>query len=306
MQHDDREDLLSRDVLLDLLDLLGNYPGDYCPDVSAYQNDREKVIPKVTDNVKFRSRYENYHDEYWASLDGKTRAKIHVFCPPLLQCILFALALHSPNPRLKPCEFQLVIHPDNRLLDGGLYSVEEGHESLVQLDNFVRSNADLEDLFDNSGRGIMRKTQWRFLAALFDEVWMDQRITASASNKRTGEKVDASEFFKESKEAHGVALMFVMAGPQICNDITKTAPLVGPDNPVQPSQVYRLEELADVDDASLFRWKTRYFCRIKSPQEVEERKSRDRNAVLSRISRRKRSRRRRSSSPGEDFAIYKF
>ena len=274
--------VLSEDILLILANSLGD-PYEL-PDMSAYHNAREKVISKVKDNANFRFRYKIRDGEYKQTVDGKTRTKIHVFCPPLLQYILFALALASPDGCIKTWEFQLVIHPDDRLFDADLYSAEERHESLLQLDKFLRLHAEFLDPVDAT-LGEVHITRWRFLATQFDQVWLDQRITASASYKRTGDKIDVSEFFKESKEAHEVALMVIMAGPQICNDITRTAPLAGPDNPVQPSQIYRLEELAGVDDVSLFRWKTRYFCRIHSPQEVEERKRRDRNAVLSRMGR---------------------
>ena len=94
---------------------------------------------------------------------------------------------------------------------------------------------------------------------------MDQRVSAIATDKCTRDPVGASEFFKESKEHDQVALMVIMAGPQVCNNITSTAPLVCPDNPVQQSQIYRLEEFTDVDDTSHFRWKIRPFCRIDSP-----------------------------------------
>ena len=94
---------------------------------------------------------------------------------------------------------------------------------------------------------------------------MDQRITALALDNRAGGSVDVSEFFKESKEGNAVVLMVIMAGPQVCDDITRTAPLVCPSNPVRPSQIYRLQELADADDTSQFRWKTTHFCRINSP-----------------------------------------
>ena len=261
MQHDNREDLLSRNML----EYLSNALRDpfKLPDMNAYHNAREKVISKVTNHGEFPSRYKLFRGEY--EYDKVTRAKIHVFCPPLLQYIYFALALASADHSLKTCEFQVVIHPDDRLLDGKLYSVEEGHESILQLDDFVRSHAVLGEPADSPKPGVKRESLCRFLATRFDQVWIDQRITDFASDKPAGDEIDASKFFKVSKEAMGVALIVIMAGPQVCDHITRTAPLAGPDNPVQPSQIYRLEELAGVDARSLFRWKTRHFCRINSP-----------------------------------------
>ncbi|KAK0514421.1 hypothetical protein JMJ35_003038 [Cladonia borealis] len=115
--------------------------------------------------------------------------------------------------------------------------------------------------------GTMLKLESRrqYLATRFDQVWMDQRITAIGMGNCTGGPIDASDFFRDSWEAVEVALTVIMAGPQVCDYITRTAPLVGPDNPIKPMQVYRLGELADVDDRSLFRWKTTHFCRINSP-----------------------------------------
>lgn len=88
---------------------------------------------------------------------------------------------------------------------------------------------------------------------------------ALGSDKRTGDEVEASEFFRASKEALEVPFMVIMAGSQVCDNITRTAPLAGPANPVQPSQIYSLQELANVHDFSTFRWKTTHFCRIYSP-----------------------------------------
>ena len=194
----------------------------------------------------------------------RIRASIYVFCPPLLQYIHFALALAYADNGGRTCGFhRVVIHPDDRLLDEGLYSIKEGHESLLQLNDFVRSHAVLGE--QRAMLRNKREDRCRWIASCFDQVWMDQRITASASDRRTGDKIDASEFFRASKENHEVALMAIMAGPQICHGITTTAPLAGPDNPVQSSQIYRLEQLDDVDEASLFRWKTTHFCRINSP-----------------------------------------
>ena len=197
----------------------------------------------------------------------KARAKIHVFCPPLLQYIHFALALASQNHRLKTHEFQVVIHPDDRLLDEGRYSVKEGRASLSQSYDYVYSRAQPGRPIDTLEPGTMLKLESRrqYLATRFDQVWMDQRITAIGMGDCTGDPIDASDFFKDSHEAAEVALAVIMAGPQVCDYITRTAPLIGPDNPIKSMQIYRLEELADVDDRSLFRWKTTHFCRINSP-----------------------------------------
>ncbi len=234
------------------------------PSMSAYHNARKKVISKVTDTGEFRFRYKYYHGEYKDKSGDKPRAKIHVFCPPLLQYIHFALALASPDHGSKTGEFSVIIHPDDRLLDGELYSVEEGHESLLQLNDFVHSNAEVGEPIDTFIQDGKRESRRRFLATRFNQVWMNQRITALALDKRTGDPIDASEFFRESNEGAAVALTVIMAGSQVCDNITRTAPLAGPDNPVQPSQIYSLRQLADVDDTSLFRWKTTHFCRINS------------------------------------------
>ena len=264
MQHDTMKNLLSWTVLASLADELE--ATFKLQSMSGYHNARSKVMPRITDGSEFRIRYTCVDGEYrLKSSDNEPRAKIHVFCPPLLQYVHFALALAPPDSALKTCEFQVVIHPDDRLLDETLYSVEEGHESLLQLDEFVRYSAELGEPIDAFVLGVKRESRRQFLAARFDQVWMDQRITALASDKRTDDEINASTFFRESKEAVEVALTVLMAGPQVCDNITRTAPLTGPDNPVQPYQIYRLEELADVDDTSLFRWKTRHFCRINSP-----------------------------------------
>lgn len=140
MQEDTRENLLSLSRLANLADELG-YPSTL-PDIGAYYNAREKVVSKVIDNNAFSGRYYLSNGEYRNRINTEARAKIHVFCPPLMQYIKFALALAFRDHGLKTCEFQVVIHPDDRLLDGGLYSVEERRISMLQLNDFVRSNAD--------------------------------------------------------------------------------------------------------------------------------------------------------------------
>ena len=235
------------------------------PRKSVYYNACKKVIQRITDDSGFRIRYTCNYGEYRnKSFHDKPRAKIQVFCPPLLQYIQCALALAPPDDGYKPCEFNVVIHPDNRLLDRGIYSTEEGHESLSQLYDFIRSNAESGAPIDGFMLGMERERLCRYLTTRFDQVWIDQRIAAIATDKCTRDPIGASEFFKESKEHGQVALIVIMADPQVCDSITSTAPLVCPDNPVQQSQIYRLEEFTDVDDTSHFRWKTRYFCRIDS------------------------------------------
>lgn len=251
MEDNTRENLFSGNMLTNLADKLAR--PSKLPGMSVYQNAREKVMLKAFEHPHFRLCLHTYHGEYiWK--ESKDRAKIHVYCPPLLQHIQFALALASANHSLETCEFQVVIHPDDRLLDGDFYSIEERHESLLQLDNFVRSNAQLGDPVDTFKLGVKRESRCRFLATRFDQVWIDQHIMVSASGKRMGEELDASEFFRASKHAGEAALMVIMAGPQICHDITRTAPLVGPDLPVQPSQIYSLEDLGGTNTDSLFKW----------------------------------------------------
>ncbi len=62
-------------------------------------------------------------------MHDEPRAKIHVYCPPLLQYIQFALALAPPDEVFRTSEFNVVIHPGDRLLDRAIYSAEEGHEA---------------------------------------------------------------------------------------------------------------------------------------------------------------------------------
>ena len=259
-KHDSTENLLSRNVLSNLAKEFEYLPG--LSGFGAYHNARQKVLSKVTNDSDFRSAfdYKPYNREYKRKLSDD-HAKIHVFCPPLLQYIHFALGLASTDNGRGIPEFQVVIHPDDRLLEEDKHSVDEGHKSLLQLSYFLRSSrGEPTDAFKL--RGYIRGHS---VAARFNEVWMDQRITASGLDKRTGDPIDASEFFRESKEGVAVALMIIMAGSRVCDNITSTAPLAGPDIPIQPSQIYRLPELADVDDKSLLRWKTTHFCRINLP-----------------------------------------
>ena len=260
------ENILSGHMLEDLADVLATPFKP--PGMSGYHNAREKVISKATDNSKFRNRYRYNKNGGYKHRGYEARAKIHVFCPPLLQYFLLALALAFPDHDLKTCEFQVVIHPDDRLLAGGAYSVEEGRQSLSQLYGFLQSVEPGRPI-DTLEPGMELESRRQFLATRFDQVWIDQRVTVTAIescyDSCKDDPIDASDFFRESKEGVEVALIVVMAGPQFCEYITKTAPLVGPDNPVLPMQIYRLQELADVDDRSAFRWKTRHFCRIHPP-----------------------------------------
>ncbi len=260
-QHDSTENLLSSNVLSNLANELANLRG--LPGFGAYHNARQKVISKVTNDREFRSAFDDKDGEYKRKLSDD-RAEIHVFCPPLLQYIHFALVLASADRGYYP-QFQVVIHPDDRLLEEDIYSVEEGHESLLQLSDFLRSSAELGEPTETFKLGEQYESRCHYVAARFNEVWMDQRITGYGLDKRTGDPIDASEFFRESKEGVAVALMIIMAGSRVCDNITSTAPLAGPDIPIQPSQIYRLQELADVDDKSLLRWKTTHFCRINWP-----------------------------------------
>lgn len=54
--------------------------------------------------------YSKYRD---SSVEDMPRAKIHVFCPPLLKYIYIALAIAPSDEGLRTCEFQVVIQPDH-------------------------------------------------------------------------------------------------------------------------------------------------------------------------------------------------
>ncbi|CAD6581976.1 MAG: hypothetical protein ASARMPREDX12_000720 [Alectoria sarmentosa] len=269
LQRYTREDLLSMDMLEYLVDEPANASG--IPRWSVYHNAREKVIQKITGNPYFRGHYERVYGEYRHKYEpDKARAKIHVFCPPLLQYIRFALALAPPQPALRTSEFDVVIHPDDRLIDRRIYSAETVHKSLLQLCEFVRSNAKVGEPTDTVRLGVERESRCRYLAARFDQVWMDQRVAAVAADEYPRDPIDASDFFRESHEDGQIALMAIMAGPQVCDSITSIAPLVRPNHPVQELQIYKLEELADVTVKSNFRWKTRHFYWIDPPLETAE------------------------------------
>ena len=258
---------------MDMLEYLVDEPANASgiPRWSVYHNAREKVIQKITGNPYFRGHYERVYGEYRHKYEpDKARAKIHVFCPPLLQYIRFALALAPPQPALRTSEFDVVIHPDDRLIDRRIYSAETVHKSLLQLCEFVRSNAKVGEPTDTVRLGVERESRCRYLAARFDQVWMDQRVAAVAADEYPRDLIDASDFFRESHEDGQIALMAIMAGPQVCDSITSIAPLVRPNHPVQELQIYKLEELADVTVKSNFRWKTRHFYWIDPPLETAE------------------------------------
>ena len=118
--------------------------------------------------LDFGSGIRDYGEYRNKSLHDEPRAKIQVFCPPLLQYIQFALALAPPDDGLKTCGFDVVIHPDNRLLDRGIYSTEEGHESLSQLYDFIYSNAESGEPIDGFMLGMERERLCRYLATRFD------------------------------------------------------------------------------------------------------------------------------------------
>ena len=89
------------------------------------------------------------------------------------------------------------MYPNDRLLDEGIYSAKEGHISLLELSCFVRFSANLGEPIDTFKLGGKYNNRSRFLATRFDQVWMDQRITALGLDKRAGAPIDASEFFRE-------------------------------------------------------------------------------------------------------------
>jgi len=98
--------------------------------MSFHDKPRDKVIQRITDNFRFRLDYTCPYGEHRnQSVHDEPRAKIHVFCPPLLQYIQFALALAPPDEVFRTSEFNMVIHPDDRLLDRAIYSAEEGYEA---------------------------------------------------------------------------------------------------------------------------------------------------------------------------------
>lgn len=126
------------------------------------------------------------------------RAKIHVFCPPLLECIYIALAIAPPDEGLRTCECQVVIHSDHRLHDKRIYSAEEARDSLSQLYNFVYSNPEGE-LIDEIVLHTEHKRRLRFLAARFDKVWMDQCMMAISMNEDPRDPINFLRIIQQVK-----------------------------------------------------------------------------------------------------------
>ena len=231
--------------------------------MSNCQKACKKAMEKVINQSSFQAKYTCHYGEYRdKSIDTEPRAKVHVFCLPLLEYIHFALALAPPDELFKTSEFKVVIHPDTRLLDTKAYSMEEGHESMLQLYKFVDSNAEVKEPIDEFVLSKESERRWGYLATRFDQIWMDQRVTAIIDNKSPRRALDASEFFSALKGYGHIASVVIMAAPQICDLITSSAPLAGPNWPIQNSQVYELEELSDARSSSPTFWKAKYVCRI--------------------------------------------
>ena len=262
-QRDTKEGLLSENKLKNLVEAMADY--SKIPRMRVYHNTCQKVMQPIIENSSFRTKYTCDYGEYRdISMEDMPRAKIHVFCPPLLEYIYIALAIAPPDEGLRTCGFQVVIHPDHRLLDGKLYSAEEARESLLQLYNFVYSNAEGEPI-DEIVLPKEYKRRLRFLAARFDQVWMDQCVMAISMDEDPRGPINFSELFSKSEDDGLVASIIVMAGPQVCDNITSTEPLAGSEYPIQQSQIYKLEELGGAGNLYPIRWKTRHFCRIDPP-----------------------------------------
>ena len=76
--------------------------------------------------------------------------------------------------------------------------------------------------------------------------------------------IDVSDFFSASKGDGQIASIVIMAAPQICDLITSSPPLAGPDWSIQQSQIYELEEVGGACNSSPTFWKTKHFCRIST------------------------------------------
>ncbi len=63
----------------------------------------------------------------------------------------------------------------------------------------------------------------RYLATRLDQVWMDQRVAALAMDNHIHDPIDASKLFRHSKGDGQVALMVIMAGQPVCDNITRLA-----------------------------------------------------------------------------------
>lgn len=219
----------------------------------------------MVDTSDFHFKNEYIHGEYRTKTKyGGFRAKIHVFCPPFLDYIHIALAFALPNEGLRTCEFQVMIHPDHRLLDEKLYSAEEARESLLQLCDFVYSEK-LGNSIDSVMLPRESEHRSRFLAARFDQVWMDRCLMALSLDECHVDPFDFYQIFKECKKDEQIELIIVMAGPQVCDSITSVPPVATLGYPMQQSQIYKLEYIDGANDDSLIRWKPSHFCSIQPP-----------------------------------------
>lgn len=239
--------------------------------MNIYRNACDKIKQKIINTSHFRTRYPSIiGGEYRnTSCIDEPRAKIHVFCPPLLDYIHIALAFSPPDPALRTCLFQVVIHPDHRLRDEKVHSADEARESLSQLCDFVYSNGEqgLGEPIDDIVLPLERERRSRFLAARFDQVWMDRCMMAASMDERLSDPIDFSQIFREYQDDNSVQLMVVMAGPQVCNNITSIPPVAGPGYPMQPLQIYKLEKVSDGSEHSVIRWKTLHFGSMHRPHE---------------------------------------
>ena len=237
----------------------------------AGMSDFQRVCKRATDEIinqsRFQARYALDYGEYRDRFtDAELRAKVHVFCPPLLEYIVFALALAPPDEALKTSEFKVVIHPDTRLLDRKNYTMEDGHESMSQIDNFVNLNRELKEPIDEFVLPEESERRQGYLATRFDQIWIDQRVTAMTQNKYPQMPMDAFQFFNTLQGAGQIACIIIMAAPEICDLLMSSTPLVGPDGPIQlqQSQIYELEELSGAQNSSPTQWGIKRFCRIST------------------------------------------
>ena len=256
--------LISKEILESLADELSDVPSTL--GASTHHNARKKVVRRLTNSPDFQAQHSCDYGRYMRKhFEGSAQAEIHVFCPPLLQYVIFALTLAPPDDGLKACELDVIIHPDIRLLGGENYSKKEKYECLLQLQYFISPIAELEETTNGFVLGEEQEQRRQLLAARFDQVWLDQQAMASATDKAQLDVPSASEYFKATKEHRAAALLIVMGCPEICKRVTSTAPLVSPDNEVQDCHIYRLEEFEDVDNTSYLRWNAKEFCRVDTP-----------------------------------------
>ena len=96
--------------------------------MSDFQKACKRAIEKIINQSSFQATYIYNYGEYRdTSIGTEPRAKVHAFCPPLLEYIHFTLALTPPNKVFKTSEFKVVIRPDTRLLDTKTYHIEKGY-----------------------------------------------------------------------------------------------------------------------------------------------------------------------------------